>query len=75
MEGMYFLYSELSQIKQNMLAFFQNNEDMSPSDFKVVSQGLTRKYAIPVLEFFDKERMTIRVGNVRKLRQTNTVQK
>ena len=71
MEGMYFLQSELAQIKQNMLLFFQKHEDMSPSDFKTISQGLTRKYAIPVLEYFDKERITIRVGNVRKLRQAN----
>lgn len=71
MEGMYFLQSELAQIKQNMLLFFQKHESMSPSDFKTISQGLTRKYAIPVLEYFDKERITIRVGNVRKLRQAN----
>ena len=70
MEGMYFLQSELAQIKHNMLLFFQKNADLKPSDFKEISQGLTRKYAIPVLEFFDKERMTIRVGDVRKLRQT-----
>lgn len=70
MEGMYFLQSELAQIKHNMLLFFQKNTDLKPSDFKEISQGLTRKYAIPVLEFFDKERMTIRVGDVRKLRQT-----
>lgn len=72
MEGMYFLRTEIETIKQNMLLFFQKNTDMSPSDFKTVSQGLTRKYAIPVLEYFDKERMTMRVGNGRKLRQTNT---
>lgn len=71
MEGMYFLRTETEQIKQNMLLFFQKNADMRPSDFKVISQGLTRKYAIPVLEFFDKERITIRVGEVRKLRRTS----
>lgn len=71
MEGMYFLRTEIEQIKQKMLLFFQKSEDMTPSDFKVISQGLTRKYAIPVLEFFDKERMTIRVGDVRKLRRTS----
>lgn len=75
MEGMYFLQTEIAQIKQNMLLFFQKNTDMRPSDFKVLSQGLTRKYAIPVLEYFDKERMTIRVGDVRKLRQTSTANK
>lgn len=70
MEGMYFLRTETERIKQNMLLFFKENESMSPSDFKAVSQGLTRKYAIPVLEYFDKERITIRVGDVRKLRRS-----
>ncbi len=66
-EGMYFLSTELAEIKNNILQFFKNNQDMSPGDFKELSKGLTRKYAIPVLEYFDKERMTIRVGDVRRL--------
>ncbi len=69
-EGMYFLQSVISEIQNNMLGFYRENQDMSPSDFKEISKGLTRKYAIPVLEYFDKERITIRVGDVRKLRNT-----
>ena len=72
-EGMYFLSTELAEIKNNILQFFKNNQDMSPGDFKELSKGLTRKYAIPVLEYFDKERMTIRVGDVRRLRNTGLI--
>lgn len=69
-DSMYFLASVMDGILTRMIAFFKENQDMSPSDFKEISQGLTRKYAIPVLEYFDKERITIRVGDVRKLRNT-----
>lgn len=69
-DSMYFLASVMDGILTRMIAFFKENQDMSPSDFKEISQGLTRKYVIPVLEYFDKERITIRVGDVRKLRNT-----
>lgn len=69
-DSMYFLASVMDEILAGMIAFFKENQDMSPSDFKEISKGLTRKYAIPVLEYFDKERITIRVGDVRKLRNT-----
>lgn len=74
MEGMYFLHSVIADIKQSMAEFYKQNQDMSPSDFKEISKGLTRKYAIPVLEYFDKERITIRVGDVRKLRNAGLLQ-
>jgi selenocysteine-specific elongation factor len=36
-------------------------------DFKELT-GLSRKFAIPLLEFMDKEKLTMRVGDKRKLR-------
>ena len=30
--------------------------------------GVTRKYAIPLAEHFDAEKLTLRVGEVRRLR-------
>jgi selenocysteine-specific elongation factor len=30
--------------------------------------GASRKYTIPLLEYFDAQKVTIRVGEVRKLR-------
>ena len=29
----------------------------------------SRKYAIPLLEFFDREGLTVRIGEVRKLKR------
>ncbi|HXD50746.1 MAG TPA: SelB C-terminal domain-containing protein, partial [Burkholderiales bacterium] len=35
--------------------------------FKEITGGLTRKYAIPLLEFLDRERITRRIGNEREI--------
>jgi selenocysteine-specific elongation factor len=35
--------------------------------FKEITGGLTRKYAIPLLEFLDRERVTRRIGNEREI--------
>ena len=71
MDGMYFYTDVMTEIQTALVAFFAKNKEMTPTDFKVISQGLTRKYSIPVLEYFDKERITIRVGDVRQLRNVS----
>jgi Elongation factor SelB, winged helix. len=44
--------------------YFANNKTMSISDFKILS-NLTRKNAIPILEYFDNNQFTTRDGNNR----------
>jgi len=65
---MYYQCAALDDIKQKVLAFFERNGEMSAPDFKELT-GLSRKYLIPVLEYFDKEKLTVRVGDVRRLRK------
>lgn len=67
-DGMYFLSTEIHAIQKRMLDFYKNNSSMTPTDFKEISGGLSRKYSIPVLEYFDKEKITMRVGEGRQLR-------
>ena len=43
---------------------FKDNENMSVSNFKDLS-GFSRKNAIPMLEYFDKNGFTIRNGTER----------
>jgi selenocysteine-specific elongation factor len=43
------------------------NPRMDVSVFKEITGGLTRKYAIPLLEYLDRERVTRRVGNEREI--------
>lgn len=67
-EEMYFAGSALREVQNKVVAFFATHEDMHPQDFRDVT-GLSRKYAIPLLEYFDKEKLTVRVGDNRKLRK------
>ena len=42
---------------------------MTMQDFKEIS-GLSRKYSVPLMEYFDRSGLTIRVGDHRVLRKT-----
>ena len=46
--------------------FFNKNSVMSVTDFKNII-GFSRKYAVPLLEFLDKNKITYRIDNNRKL--------
>lgn len=65
---LYYHGPALEEIRSRMLGFFADNQEMSAPDFKSVT-GLSRKYLIPLLEYFDKEKITVRVGDVRHLRK------
>lgn len=65
---LYYHGPALEEIRNRMLGFFAENQEMSAPDFKSVT-GLSRKYLIPLLEYFDKEKITVRVGDVRHLRK------
>ncbi|MFW6414792.1 MAG: selenocysteine-specific translation elongation factor [Thermodesulfobacteriota bacterium] len=65
---LYFSVHALDKIKQWVYDHFQEKEEMAPTDFKHIT-GLSRKYSIPLLEYLDKEKITMRVGDSRKLRK------
>jgi len=44
---------------------FKNHNTLSIKEFKEISQT-TRKYAVPLLEYLDKNKVTYRLGNERK---------
>ena len=70
-EDMYFHYASLEELKSNLLDFFAGREEITTPQFKELTQT-TRKYTIPLLEFLDATRFTIRVGDVRRLRHRKT---
>lgn len=67
-EDMYFSRSAMAKLQELIVGFFGSHEEMGPPDFKDLT-GLSRKYAIPVLEYLDKEKVTVRVGDKRRLRK------
>jgi selenocysteine-specific elongation factor len=67
-DGMYYSAEALERVRELVLGYFAENEELGPKEFKELT-GLSRKYSIPLLEYLDKARITIRVGDVRKLRK------
>ena len=67
-EDLYFFKEAIWDIENRVRSFFEKKQEMRPQDFKELT-GLSRKYSIPLLEYFDKQKLTIRVGDVRKLRK------
>ncbi len=67
-EDMYFHHASLEDLRSRLLDFFEESKEMTTPQFKELTQT-TRKYTIPLLEFLDATRFTIRVGDVRRLRQ------
>jgi len=67
-DDMYYHAPALAGIRDAVMGFFEGHDEMSAPDFKGLT-GLSRKYLIPVLEYFDKEKLTVRVGDVRHLRK------
>lgn len=67
-EDMFFSSVALKGLQDKIVGYFAGAEEMGPVEFKDLT-GLSRKYAIPLLEFFDKEKLTVRVGDKRRLRK------
>ena len=54
------------KLKNKVEIYFSDKQEMSVSDFKELA-NTSRKYAVPLLEYFDKKKITYREGNSRKL--------
>lgn len=58
----------LDDIRQKLVHYLQAKGEISPAEFRELT-GLSRKFMIPLLEFFDNEKLTIRTGDKRVLRR------
>jgi len=56
--------SVAADIEAKLRAYLANRDLMSMADFKELT-GLSRKFAVPLLEFFDRRGLTARVGDRR----------
>ncbi|HEU4369413.1 MAG TPA: SelB C-terminal domain-containing protein, partial [Methylomirabilota bacterium] len=66
-ESLYFHAEALAAIQDKLVAMLRERKEIGPGDIKDLL-GISRKYAIPLLEFFDARRVTARVGERRVLR-------
>lgn len=58
----------IDAVRAVLIEFLKNHGEISPLQFREIS-GLSRKFMIPLLEYFDQEKLTIRVGDKRVLRR------
>jgi selenocysteine-specific elongation factor len=63
-EGLIFHQSALTELRRLLARRKAQNNRLSVPDFKELT-GLSRKYAIPLLEYLDRERLTRRAGDER----------
>ncbi len=68
-ETLYFDMGIISQLKKDVTQFILQEGEIDAPRFKNLT-GLTRKYSIPLLEYFDRIKLTIRIGDKRKLRKS-----
>lgn len=66
-ESLFFHTAALEAIQDKLVALLRERKDIGPADIKDLL-GISRKYAIPLLEYFDGRRVTQRVGERRVLR-------
>ncbi len=66
-EDLFFSTGAIDDLKRRLQAFFQEHEEITTPQFKEMT-GASRKFVIPLLEFFDSKNITLRVGDTRKLR-------
>ena len=60
----------LAGIEELLTGYLREKGEISPSEFREIT-GLSRKFMIPVLEYFDSQKVTIRLGDKRVLRKSN----
>jgi selenocysteine-specific elongation factor len=64
---LYFLSETMEQVKRQLRDELAGGRDITPAAFRD-RFGTTRKYTIPLLEYLDREGVTMRVGDKRRLR-------
>jgi len=66
-ENVVFHRSNLAKAESLLVQYLRDHREITPIEFKDLL-GISRKYAIPMLEYFDSQKITIRVGDKRILR-------
>ena len=58
----------LAGIEEVLVGYLREKGEIAPAEFREIT-GLSRKFMIPVLEYFDSRRVTMRLGDKRVLRR------
>jgi len=66
-DDLYFHVTAITELKSRLVDFLKANGEITTPRFKEMT-GASRKYVIPLIEYFDACKVTLRVGDSRKLR-------
>jgi selenocysteine-specific elongation factor len=64
---MYFLASSIEELRVILRKYLTEKGEMTAASFRDLI-GSSRKYTIPLLEYFDRDGLTIRIGDTRRLK-------
>ncbi len=67
-DNLYFHPQVLMVLEQNVIDYLRTAGEMSVAEFRDLTGGLSRKFMIPLLEHLDSKKITIRIGDKRRLR-------
>ncbi|MBN1547939.1 MAG: selenocysteine-specific translation elongation factor [Syntrophaceae bacterium] len=67
-EELYFNKEAIAQLRENYKKHLLLQGQANPASFKELT-GLSRKFIIPLMEYFDLSKLTIRSGDIRILRE------
>jgi selenocysteine-specific elongation factor len=65
--GMYFHRVHFENLKEGLINYLKSHKEITISQFKELT-GASRKYAIPLIEYFDQIKLTLRLGEKRVMR-------
>ena len=60
-EEIYFHASAMAELQKRLVAWLKEHGEITTPQFKEMT-GASRKYTIPLLEYFDAQKVTIRGG-------------
>jgi selenocysteine-specific elongation factor len=67
-EDLYFHKDVIDVLKERLIAYLKSKGEIDTPQFKDMTNA-SRKYTIPLLEYFDSSQLTVRVGDKRVLRK------
>ena len=65
---LFYSAADLNSLRDKLISYLRENGEITPPVYRDLT-GLSRKFLIPLLELFDSEKITIRVGDKRVLRR------
>jgi selenocysteine-specific elongation factor len=66
----YFHRIPFENLREKLVAYLKKNREITTPQFKEMTQA-SRKYVIPLIEYFDQTKLTLRLGEKRVLRGTS----